>query len=314
MQILGYANEHPELSGMGTTACVVLLQASEAYIAHVGDSRIYLYLGKEKQLHRVTKDHSFVQTLVDAGQITDEEAEHHPNKNRILKALGVKSNLEPTIGKVQPKNGDIFLICSDGLSGMISDSEIRDVLMQNTCLENKGKTLINLALEAGGSDNITVELVQIANSPHSKSVFRSYNSTGNSKVLKGMSKVIKWLIITLISIVVCVVIGSGVYIYVQSKINSEKIERLNKEIEKLEQDSIDIYNSLKKAEIDYNAERKKADEAKKDGYNGVYNRCKRKSDEYGLVISKLKKQQENNQKLLEQKMDSLKNLNQNSSK
>ncbi len=314
MQILGYANEHPELSGMGTTACVVLLQASEAYIAHVGDSRIYLYLGKEKQLHRVTKDHSFVQTLVDAGQITDEEAEHHPNKNRILKALGVKSNLEPTIGKVQPKNGDIFLICSDGLSGMISDSEIRDVLMQNTCLENKGKTLINLALEAGGSDNITLELVQIANSPHSKSVFRSYNSTGNNKVLKGMSKVIKWLIITLISIVVCVVIGSGVYICVQNKINSEKIERLNKEIEKLEQDSIDIYNSLKKAEIDYNAERKKADEAKKDGYNGVYNRCKRKSDEYGLVISKLKKQQGNNQKLLEQKMDSLKTLNQNSSK
>ena len=177
MQIIGYANEHPELKGMGTTACIVLLQDSEAYIAHVGDSRIYLYLGKEKQLHRITKDHSFVQTLVDAGQITDEEAEHHPNKNRILKALGIKPDLAPSFDRIQPKNGDVFLICSDGLSGMISDSTLRDVLMQNTVVENKGETLVNLALEAGGLDNITLELVQIANSPHSKSVFRSHNPT-----------------------------------------------------------------------------------------------------------------------------------------
>ena len=175
MQILGYANKHPELKGMGTTACIVLLQDSEVYIAHVGDSRIYLYLGKEKQLHRITKDHSFVQTLVDAGQITDEEAEHHPNKNRILKALGIKSDLTPSFDKIQPKNGDVFLICSDGLSGMISDSVMRDALMQNTSIKDKGDMLVNLALEAGGLDNITLELVQVANSPHSKSVFRSYN-------------------------------------------------------------------------------------------------------------------------------------------
>lgn len=177
MQILGYANEHPELKGMGTTACIVLLQDSEAYIAHVGDSRIYLYLGKEKQLHRITKDHSFVQTLVDAGQITDEEAEHHPNKNRILKALGIKPDLAPSFDRVRPKNGDVFLICSDGLSGMVPDSMMRDVLMQNTSIEYKGETLINLALDAGGLDNITLELIQIANSPHAKSVFRSYNPT-----------------------------------------------------------------------------------------------------------------------------------------
>lgn len=177
MQILGYANEHPELKGMGTTACIVLLQDTDAYIAHVGDSRIYLYLGKEKQLHRITKDHSFVQALVDAGQITDEEAEHHPNKNCILRALGIKPDLEPSIDKVLPKNSDVFLICSDGLSGMVSDSTMRDVLLKNTSIEYKGETLINLALEAGGLDNITLELIQIANSPHSKSVFRSYNPT-----------------------------------------------------------------------------------------------------------------------------------------
>ncbi|MBQ7361002.1 MAG: Stp1/IreP family PP2C-type Ser/Thr phosphatase [Bacteroidaceae bacterium] len=175
MQILGYANEHPELKGMGTTACIVLLQDSEAYIAHVGDSRIYLYLGQEKQLHRITKDHSYVQTLVDAGQISDEEAEHHPNKNRILKALGIRLDLVPSFGKVQPKNGDVFLICSDGLSGMVSDSTMREVLMQNKSIEYKGNTLINLALDAGGLDNITLELIHIVSSPHSKSVFRRYN-------------------------------------------------------------------------------------------------------------------------------------------
>ncbi len=201
MQILGYANEHPELKGMGTTACIVLLQDSEAYIAHVGDSRIYLYLGKEKQLHRITKDHSFVQTLVDAGQITDEEAEHHPNKNRILKALGIKPDLAPSFDRVQPKNGDVFLICSDGLSGMISDATMREVLMKQASLEEKGETLINLALEAGGLDNITLELIKIANSPHSRSLFRSYNPT-NTK----LSTHNKWRYIVSAAVVIIIVL------------------------------------------------------------------------------------------------------------
>ncbi len=204
MQILGYANEHPELKGMGTTACIVLLQDSEAYIAHVGDSRIYLYLGKEKKLHRITKDHSFVQTLVDAGQITDEEAEHHPNKNRILKALGIKPNLTPSFDKVLPKNGDVFLICSDGLSGMISDSTMSEVLMQNMNIEDKGKALINLALNAGGLDNITLELIHIANSPHSKSVFRSYNPTSSKPSIHNRKMYISPLaVVTVIVLFLC---------------------------------------------------------------------------------------------------------------
>lgn len=204
MQILGYANEHPELKGMGTTACIVLLQDSEAYIAHVGDSRIYLYLGKERQLHRITKDHSFVQTLVDAGQITDEEAEHHPNKNRILKALGIKPYLAPSFDRVRPKNGDVFLICSDGLSGMVPDSTMRDVLIQNTSIEYKGETLIKLALEAGGLDNITLELIQVANSLHSKSVFRSYNPTSSNPPIHNKRRYIFIIAVTtVIALLLC---------------------------------------------------------------------------------------------------------------
>ncbi|MCH5243471.1 MAG: Stp1/IreP family PP2C-type Ser/Thr phosphatase [Lentimicrobiaceae bacterium] len=214
MQILGYANEHPELKGMGTTACIVLLQDSEAYIAHVGDSRIYLYLGKEKELRRITKDHSFVQLLVDNGQITDEEAEHHPNKNRILQALGVKPDLCPSTAIVRPKNGDVFLICSDGLNGMVPDSRMRDVLKQNTSIEHKGETLINLALEAGGLDNITLELIQIANSPHTKTESPDYNpatNTGGSSGSNGIPKKIKQLMIALGGIAVCAAIVYGGY-------------------------------------------------------------------------------------------------------
>lgn len=227
MQILGYANEHPELKGMGTTACIVLLQDSEAYIAHVGDSRIYLYLGKEKQLHRITKDHSFVQTLVDAGQITDEEAEHHPNKNRILKALGIKPDLVPSFGRVLPKNGDVFLICSDGLSGMVPDPVIRDVLMQNTSIEHKGETLINLALEAGGLDNITLELINVANSPHPKSRFRSYSPAMPDAADKGPKQkpartVSKWMKVALIAFAVCAVALGGLF-YLNNKGKQKKL-------------------------------------------------------------------------------------------
>ncbi|MBP5515567.1 MAG: Stp1/IreP family PP2C-type Ser/Thr phosphatase [Bacteroidales bacterium] len=185
MQILGFASEHPDYRGMGTTACILLIQGNDAWIAHVGDSRIYLYLGKEKQLHRITKDHSFVQTLVDMGQITDDEAEHHPQKNRILKALGIKPELQPTFSHVpiHPKNGDVFLICSDGLSGMIPDSTISRVLGSKDTIEQKGERLIELAMQGetvvpGGQDNCTLELIHIDSSPWKKSEFQSFNPVG----------------------------------------------------------------------------------------------------------------------------------------
>ncbi len=250
MQILGYADEHPELRGMGTTACIVLLQDSEAYIAHVGDSRIYLYLGKEKQLHRITKDHSFVQTLVDAGQITDEEAEHHPNKNRILKALGIKPDLAPSFDRVEPKNGDVFLICSDGLSGMISDSTMRDVLMRNTSIENKGETLVDLALEAGGHDNITIELIRIANSPRSKSAFRSYNPTNTE--LSPHSKWKQAVLIVIAAVIVLVSCSLLFYKYTAKKIENQ-LENTRAEIVRIDdliltiKDNIDKYGNKKKA-------------------------------------------------------------------
>lgn len=176
-QIIEAANETPSLKGMGTTACVLLIQGNEAWIAHCGDSRIYLYCAEQKWLHRITKDHSYVQGLVDQGIITDAEAEHHPNKNRILKALGIKIGCKPTIcdQPILPANGDTFLICSDGLSGMVDDEQLQYVLQQNETILNKGQLMIQLALQAGGLDNITTQLIKVSESPHAHSVFVSQN-------------------------------------------------------------------------------------------------------------------------------------------
>ncbi|MBQ7449638.1 MAG: Stp1/IreP family PP2C-type Ser/Thr phosphatase [Paludibacteraceae bacterium] len=177
LQILDAAAEMPSLKGMGTTACVLLIQGDEAWIAHCGDSRIYLYCAEQQWLHRITRDHSYVQGLVDQGLITDAEAENHPNKNRILKALGIKPGCKPTVcgQPVLPADGDTFLICSDGLSGMVNDEQLQYVLTQDASIASKGQMMIQLALQAGGLDNITAQLVRVSDSPHPHSVFISQN-------------------------------------------------------------------------------------------------------------------------------------------
>ena len=143
-------------AGMGTTAVCALVRAGQAFLCHAGDSRAYLY--RDGKLTQLTHDHSYVQELVDCGTITVEEAEHHPQKNIITKALGVDYRLEPecTIVKVQP--GDLLLLCSDGLTGMVEDEKIAEVLAKAGTLEDKGRELLTLALEGGGRDNITVAL------------------------------------------------------------------------------------------------------------------------------------------------------------
>lgn len=302
LQILGYASEHPDLKGMGTTACILLLQNSEAYIAHVGDSRIYLYLGKEKQLHRITKDHSFVQALVDAGQITDVEAEHHPNKNRILKALGIKPDLSPSIDQVHPKNGDVFIICSDGLSGMVPDAKIREVLMQNESIENKGETLINLALTAGGLDNITLELIQIVSSPHTKSVFKSYNPNADNGESEGPRNVLKKLIIAFSALLLCVLVGIGLCRLIRDRHNDsqqkEIIRSLSTEIMARQNDSITISNEIVNKLEEFQPLIIKAEDAEKNNYETAP-RYKESVNKIEKEIDSLKQlQSENNTNLM----------------
>ena len=269
MQILGFADAHPEYKGMGTTACIVLMRDNDVWIAHAGDSRIYLYLGKERLLHRITRDHSLVQTLVDSGQITDDEAEHHPNKNRILKALGIKPELKPTFNHlnqpIHPKNGDIFLICTDGLCGMISDNTIERVLGDNTSLANKGEVLISLAMQGeivqpGGQDNCTLELIQIDGSPFKTSYFHSENPIGRpqgGQGGKGSRKKTSIILAAVAAVVLATIIGITTLFIINAKSNEQEEER-RAELEKLKQEVKDWEDSLKRCDekiIKYNKDK-----------------------------------------------------------
>ena len=173
-QVYDAALNNLELKGMGTTATVLVINSTDCYIGHVGDSRIYLK--SNGRLNRLTKDHSFVQGLVDQGVISDEDAEKHPKKNQILQAIGIKDKVEPSVceAAIQPKPGDCFLLCSDGLNGMISDREINN-LIDPTELKISCESLIKAANFAGGKDNVTATLVTVTESPYVISLFKDFN-------------------------------------------------------------------------------------------------------------------------------------------
>ncbi|MDR1022791.1 MAG: Stp1/IreP family PP2C-type Ser/Thr phosphatase [Prevotellaceae bacterium] len=162
--ILRKAAQQPELAGMGST-CVMLVVTSDgkAYYGHVGDSRIYIVANHH--ITQITKDHSFVQSLVDAGQITKEQAERHPRKNEITNALGLPSMQPPAIcsAPIEPDSGNCFLLCSDGLTGMVGDEQIQRVISKHEIpVQQRAEKLVEMANANGGVDNITVELVEYA--------------------------------------------------------------------------------------------------------------------------------------------------------
>ncbi|MEO9210465.1 MAG: Stp1/IreP family PP2C-type Ser/Thr phosphatase [Ginsengibacter sp.] len=164
--ILQKIKNAPELDGMGTTCVLLVIKEGKVYYAHIGDSRIY-YIHKG-QLQHITKDHSFVQSLVDEGHLTEAEAEVHPNKNQITKALGIHATIEPTVCEepIIPHVGDYFLLSSDGLTGMTSDAAILEAIIEpEKTLQEKVTHLITLAKEGGGKDNITAQLIQFIEAP-----------------------------------------------------------------------------------------------------------------------------------------------------
>ncbi len=174
-QIYAHTLSEPQLRGMGTTAVVLIVRDQECFIGHVGDSRIYIK--SDGQLHRITKDHSFVQSLVDSGAISDDEAERHPKKNQILKALGHSSEIKGTVCErpFRVKAGDTFMLCSDGLNGMIQDAVISGMI-NSSDLEKSAHDLLNAAMANGGLDNITVLLVHVEGSTYyGPNEFRSFN-------------------------------------------------------------------------------------------------------------------------------------------
>lgn len=155
-EIFEYGKRIPDGS-MGTTVVAAVVRGQDAVIAHCGDSRAY-HLQK-RQFRRVTRDHSIVQELVDAGRLTEEQAMHHPNKNIITSALGVDAEAKVDIDTLRLQKGDILLLCSDGLSNMLPDSLMEQTL-RDTDFYAAASTLTNMAVQAGGFDNITAVLLQ----------------------------------------------------------------------------------------------------------------------------------------------------------
>ena len=153
------AQEDSTLRGMGTTVTAIQLDHQAANIAHVGDSRLYLF--RDGRLSQVSRDHSWVQEQVDAGVISEEEARVHPLKNIITRSLGHDRELLVDLLREDYRPGDRFLLCSDGLTNMVPDQIIGDVLRKHPA-EDAVKELVRLALEAGGQDNVTAVLVEIS--------------------------------------------------------------------------------------------------------------------------------------------------------
>ena len=146
--------------GMGTTASVLLLSAMRYLIGQVGDSRVYLL--RDGALHQLTKDHSYVQEQVDAGFLTPEQARYHPYSNVITRCVGASPEVEPDIYTGETKVGDLFLVASDGLTGMVDDRRLQMLLMSRAEPERKVHALISEANGRGGLDNITAIVVQVA--------------------------------------------------------------------------------------------------------------------------------------------------------
>ena len=154
--LLDVANGHEELKSMGTTLEICVIYNNRAYIGHIGDSRIYRI--REKFFRKLTTDHSYVETLVKDGTITKEEAEHHPKKNMLMKALGCMDTAEPDVMVKNFKEGDILVMASDGLTNMVSEEQIYETITKH--FDDCDKRLVDMANEAGGVDNITVVIIK----------------------------------------------------------------------------------------------------------------------------------------------------------
>lgn len=153
------SGKHIELSGMGTTMVAATITDDMAVIVNVGDSRLY---HMRDSLHQITVDHSLVEEMVQSGEIQKDEMRTHPNKNIITRALGTDTSVRPDCFEIGVREGDVLLLCSDGLTNMLEDDRVEKILQEHRGqIEQAGRELIRQANEAGGKDNISVILIQV---------------------------------------------------------------------------------------------------------------------------------------------------------
>ena len=150
--------DNPDYNGMGTTISLFYVHYGYATWVNVGDSRIYLL--RNNEIYQLTNDHSLVNELLQKNKITAEEAENYPHKNILTRAVGVSINLNVDTGSCDILENDKFVICSDGLTNMVSNDEIKQICYDDS-IKNKAQTLVNSAINYGGKDNITCIVVEI---------------------------------------------------------------------------------------------------------------------------------------------------------
>lgn len=153
-EIAGLIDATPELEGMGTTVTALMRSRNKLFLAHIGDSRAYLARGG--RVTQITRDHSFVQTLIDEGRITEEEASTHPQRSVVTRVLTGTDGDEPDIGAREAQVGDRYLLCSDGLSGFVAADTIAEIVSDGRSPAETADELVALALKAGAPDNVTV--------------------------------------------------------------------------------------------------------------------------------------------------------------
>ena len=159
-RIYARASTDPHASGMGTTITAALVSGARVSVGHVGDSRAYLF--RDEVLEQLTEDHSLVADLVRSGRLTPEEAEVHPQRSVITRALGTDAAVTVDSFSVEAKAGDVYLLCSDGLTTMLGSDPVRKALAETSSLEEAARRLIGEANAAGGEDNVTVVLFAVA--------------------------------------------------------------------------------------------------------------------------------------------------------
>jgi protein phosphatase len=158
-RIFDLAHEDASHSGMGTTLTGALVSEDEVTIVHVGDSRAYLF--RDGELRQLTRDHSLVEELRRRGRLTSEEAEEHPQRSIITRALGPDAEVDVDLHSHQARSGDVFLICSDGLTSMVREEQLRQIILESKSLDNTVSALIDEANRRGGRDNITVVMFRL---------------------------------------------------------------------------------------------------------------------------------------------------------
>ena len=166
LSIYNAANSNAQYSGMGTTLVVGVIHDNMLLLGHIGDSRCYRVRGGV--LEQITRDHSLLQEQIDAGLVTPEQAQHSNIKNLVTRALGVEEVVLLEVNEYPVEVGDIYLMCSDGLSDMVDDTSIARIISGQPDLSSRARALVEAANEAGGRDNISVLLVEVSDAPEKK--------------------------------------------------------------------------------------------------------------------------------------------------